>query len=296
MRIDELVALPVGGPLVSLLLTLVFGAACVTGGACLFAMRQARTDYAGDRSLGGKRVDQERRDQVQELIDSTRLLLAHYKFRNRLIILIFSILIAVNALGLRYTGNVAEDSNQALCTFRHDLQVRAETGREFLKNNPNGAFGLTPAQIQQSLGNQEKTLVSLQSLSCDDDLAARPRVRPELGRPLRTRAGQTVPRPTREVHMEAKLIALWRANPVRIGAVIAAVVVFVAAKAGIVLDEASVSQALAIVVPVLLAGEVARAHVVPVDKLVVDPEVLPADEIDKPDETAKPKPARKPRA
>lgn len=96
--------------------------------------------------------------------------------------------------------------------------------------------------------------------------------------------------------MEAKLIALWRANPVRIGAVIAAVVVFIAAKAGIVLDEASVSQALAIVVPVLLAGEVARAHVVPVDKLVVDPEVLPADEVDKPDEVAKPKPVRKPRA
>lgn len=134
----------------------------------MFAMRQARTDYTGDPSLGGKRVDQNRRDQVHELIDSTRLLLAHYKFRNRLIILIFSILVAVNALGLRYTGRVADDSNQALCTFRHDLENRAEQGQAFLNKHPEGFLGIPAAQLQQSIDNQQRTIKALVSLSCPE--------------------------------------------------------------------------------------------------------------------------------
>ncbi len=57
--------------------------------------------------------------------------------------------------------------------------------------------------------------------------------------------------------------ALWQANPVRITAVIAAAVIGAAAKLGIVVDEQSVTGVIALIVPVLLGGEVARAKVTP---------------------------------
>jgi hypothetical protein len=59
------------------------------------------------------------------------------------------------------------------------------------------------------------------------------------------------------------LRALWKGNPVRVASIAASGVVFAAAKAGVVLDEASVGEALLTVVPILLGGEVARAQVSP---------------------------------
>ena len=71
------------------------------------------------------------------------------------------------------------------------------------------------------------------------------------------------------------LRALWKGNPVRCASVAASVVVFGAAKAGVVLDEASVGEALLTVVPILLGGEVARAHVSP----AVGEVGVPSDEL-----------------
>lgn len=57
--------------------------------------------------------------------------------------------------------------------------------------------------------------------------------------------------------------ALWVTEPVRVLTLLTAAVVFAAAKLGVIIDEQSVGEALALIVPVLLAGEAARGKVSP---------------------------------
>lgn len=58
-----------------------------------------------------------------------------------------------------------------------------------------------------------------------------------------------------------RLKALWATNPVRVTAITASLIVFIAAKAGVVIDQPDVLEALALALPVLLGGEVARSQV-----------------------------------
>ena len=62
----------------------------------------------------------------------------------------------------------------------------------------------------------------------------------------------------------AALKAAWQKEPVRVRAIIASVIVFALAKFGIVVPEADVIQALALILPILLGGELARSRVNPV--------------------------------
>ncbi len=57
--------------------------------------------------------------------------------------------------------------------------------------------------------------------------------------------------------------AIWLNNPVRVASLIVAAVVALAAKFGVVLDEASVAEVVALVVPIVLGGEIARQKVSP---------------------------------
>lgn len=59
------------------------------------------------------------------------------------------------------------------------------------------------------------------------------------------------------------LRAFWAINPVRVTALGVALVVAVAARAGVVLPAAGVEEILALVVPILIGGEVARSQVSP---------------------------------
>lgn len=77
---------------------------------------------------------------------------------------------------------------------------------------------------------------------------------------------------------------LWRREPARVAAVIAYVVIVIAAKAGVVVDEQSALAAVLIGLPILLGGEAVRGQVVPLDKLKANPSHLPPDKTD----TAKP--------
>jgi hypothetical protein len=61
-----------------------------------------------------------------------------------------------------------------------------------------------------------------------------------------------------------RLLALWVSEPNRVIAVLAAVVVFAAAKFGIVVAKQSVVDALVLVLPILLGHEIARKQVTPV--------------------------------
>lgn len=59
-----------------------------------------------------------------------------------------------------------KDGHDALCVFVSDLERRLAQGRAFLKDHPQGIPGIPAAAIQQGLVNQQKTLDSLEGLSC----------------------------------------------------------------------------------------------------------------------------------
>lgn len=63
--------------------------------------------------------------------------------------------------------------------------------------------------------------------------------------------------------MLTTLRAVWATEPVRVLTVLSAVVVFIAAKAGVIIDEQNAGEALALILPILLGGEAARRRVSP---------------------------------
>lgn len=57
-------------------------------------------------------------------------------------------------------------TNQALCTFRADLEQRVRSSEKFLAEHPKGIPGIPIATIRNSLDNQRRTIDSLNSLHC----------------------------------------------------------------------------------------------------------------------------------
>jgi hypothetical protein len=57
-------------------------------------------------------------------------------------------------------------TTDALCTFKRDLVQRRQQSQNFLKAHPKGAFGFSPAQIQQGIDNYGRTVDSLSPLHC----------------------------------------------------------------------------------------------------------------------------------
>lgn len=54
----------------------------------------------------------------------------------------------------------------AFCVFKHDLEVRSKATQDFLRDHPGGIPGLPKAVFQNSVRNQQATIMSLQSLDC----------------------------------------------------------------------------------------------------------------------------------
>lgn len=73
----------------------------------------------------------------------------------------------------------------------------------------------------------------------------------------------TAPDITPTVTIADRLRAAWANEPVRIVTLLVAVIVFAAAKVGIVLDQEDVGSALLLIIPILLGGEAARSKVRP---------------------------------
>lgn len=69
------------------------------------------------------------------------------------------------------------------------------------------------------------------------------------------------------------LRALWQGNPVLVTSTVTALVVAVCARLGAVIDEQSIGEAVALALPILLGGIVARGQVEP-----AKPAVIPSDE------------------
>jgi hypothetical protein len=60
-----------------------------------------------------------------------------------------------------------------------------------------------------------------------------------------------------------RIKALWVTEPVAVTTTVAAIVVFVAAKLGILIDQQNVGEALGLILPILLGGAAARQKVSP---------------------------------
>lgn len=73
---------------------------------------------------------------------------------------------------------------------------------------------------------------------------------------------------------------LWRREPARISALVASLIVAVLAAAGVAVPVDDVSDAVTLIAPILLAGELTRREVVPVGNLAADPALLPPDAVD----------------
>lgn len=91
------------------------------------------------------------------------------EWRRYLWALIGAILIMYVALGALavYVYFEASQAHSALCTFRDDLEARADNTDAYLdKHHEKILLGVPRATFVQSLANQRKTLASLNDLSC----------------------------------------------------------------------------------------------------------------------------------
>ena len=84
------------------------------------------------------------------------------------IVLYVAVVVIAVGLGVVAAKVISEssDTNHALCTFRTDLEGRAESARKFLDENPKGFPGVSAESIRQSIKNQERTVTALRSLDC----------------------------------------------------------------------------------------------------------------------------------
>ncbi len=62
--------------------------------------------------------------------------------------------------------NAAHRTETALCILREDLEIRAQTSRQFLIDNPDGIPGISAEALQNSIDNQERTITALALLEC----------------------------------------------------------------------------------------------------------------------------------
>jgi hypothetical protein len=62
---------------------------------------------------------------------------------------------------------VAENSNNALCSLRADLERRVEVSQDFLRENPDGIPGISAEVIRTGILNQQRTINALSGLDCE---------------------------------------------------------------------------------------------------------------------------------
>lgn len=68
--------------------------------------------------------------------------------------------------GNRERAMEGQEAHDALCTFRADLLRRIESGRLFLKLNPDGIPGISAIDIRRSIVAQDATYKSLRLRNC----------------------------------------------------------------------------------------------------------------------------------
>lgn len=78
--------------------------------------------------------------------------------------LVLYLVMGAVALKIYIDGRATHDS---LCTFRADLANRALASTDFLRDHPNGVAGIPPKIILEGIYNQQRTIVALKDLDCE---------------------------------------------------------------------------------------------------------------------------------
>lgn len=63
-------------------------------------------------------------------------------------------------------AQVTKTTKDALCTYRDDLQLKIRDSQLYLAAHPEGAFGYTANQIQQSIDDRRRAVIALAPLGC----------------------------------------------------------------------------------------------------------------------------------
>jgi hypothetical protein len=99
------------------------------------------------------------------------------------LLLVYVFVVAAGSVGVARVETIAEDasdlgrenanriketeeSRDALCVLRADLERRVATSRDFLEENPAGIPGIPARTIRDGIRNQERTIEALSGLSC----------------------------------------------------------------------------------------------------------------------------------
>lgn len=105
-----------------------------------------------ERSNGEETVADELRRRLKRLLWAT--------------IILYGVVIIVSAVGWWITHQQTNQTHNALCTFKDDLQKRIDGTQAFLVRYPNGLDGLSKADLVKSIRDQKSTIESLDSLNC----------------------------------------------------------------------------------------------------------------------------------
>lgn len=84
---------------------------------------------------------------------------------NVLIVMTVILYIGVGLI-LWWVWNEAQTNTASLCAIRRDFTNQIIQGNAFLRIHPHGAFGLTEAQLQQSIGNSAQLVNALKNINC----------------------------------------------------------------------------------------------------------------------------------
>ena len=68
--------------------------------------------------------------------------------------------------GMAWTYSQANESQNALCALRGDLEKRVAGTQTYLAEHPEGFPGVSPATLRKSLKDQQRTIAALGDLPC----------------------------------------------------------------------------------------------------------------------------------
>jgi hypothetical protein len=80
--------------------------------------------------------------------------------------LLAAVAIFLSAVLFTRLATTTDHTNSALCTFRADVQQRAQNTEKFLAEHPQGIPGIPVGTLRQSLDGQRRTVKALSDLDC----------------------------------------------------------------------------------------------------------------------------------
>lgn len=99
---------------------------------------------------------------------SEKAVYTSHELRTQLRILVAMTVVLYIILALLVLSDWRQGVNNtnALCAIRRQAQYNASEGQTFLKAHPNGAFGFTAVQLQQSIDQELGIVTALDGLGC----------------------------------------------------------------------------------------------------------------------------------